>query len=236
MSLNSASFLAGGAGSGKGFAIANFMEKEKFKIRDVDEWKKGSKIVLGEKISSDENQLKFSIRKLFYNFLNNISEIGLTKNTTGSGIFDKSVIEKLQKIEDPYPYFRGLISELGYKIETLKFNQPKRLYSKSKNNFFTLYDLAMLGIVKHSRLPLRLMTIIGFATSILSILIALIFFVYKLLYWNSFELGIAPLIIGIFGIGSIQIFLLGLIGEYIGVLLIHTRKLPLVIEKERINF
>ena len=125
---------------------------------------------------------------------------------------------------------------MGYTIETIKFDQPKRLHGSSKLGLFILYDYAMLGIVKHSRLPLRLMTIIGFVTSILSILVALAFFIYKLFYWNSFELGIAPLIIGIFGIGSIQIFLLGLIGEYVGVLLIHARKLPMVIEKERINF
>ena len=215
---------------------ADFQDPVELIPKYIKKWEEGAKIVLGEKISSKENSFIFSLRKIFYYIINKISDIDLTQNTTGSGIFDKKIVDYIKTIEDPYPYFRGLLSELGYTIETIKFDQPKRLHGSSKNSFFILYDYAMLGIVKHSRLPLRLMTIIGFVTSILSILVALAFFIYKLFYWNSFELGIAPLIIGIFGIGSIQIFLLGLIGEYVGVLLIHARKLPMVIEKERINF
>ena len=215
---------------------ADFQDPVELIPKYIKKWEEGAKIVLGEKISSKENSFIFSLRKIFYYIINKISDIDLTQNTTGSGIFDKKIVDYIKKIDDPYPYFRGLLSELGYTIETIKFDQPKRLHGSSKNSFFILYDYAMLGIVKHSRLPLRLMTIIGFVTSILSILVALAFFIYKLFYWNSFELGIAPLIIGIFGIGSIQIFLLGLIGEYVGVLLIHARKLPMVIEKERINF
>ncbi len=202
----------------------------------IDEWKKGKKIVLAEKISSDENKIKFSLRKLFYNFLNNISETKLTKNTTGSGIFDKSVIDKLKKINDPYPYFRGLLGELGEKISTIKFNQPIRLHGKTKNNISTLYDIGILGVVKHSRKPLRFMVITGFLSSAISLTIALFYFIYKLLYWDSFTLGLAPIVIGIFIVSSIQITLLGLVGEYIGVILLHQRNLPLVIEKERINF
>ena len=202
----------------------------------IEEWKKGNKIVLGEKISSDEDKIKFSLRKLFYNFLDMISETKLTKNTTGSGIFDKSIIEKLKELNDPYPYFRGLISEISSDIKTIKFNQPLRKYGKTKNNISTLYDIGILGVVKHSRKPLRIMTLIGFISSIISLLIGLFYFIYKLLYWNSFTLGLAPIVIGIFVISSIQITLLGLIGEYIGVILLHQRNLPLVIEKERINF
>ena len=215
---------------------ADFQDPVELIPKYIKKWEEGAKIVLGEKNSSKESSFIFSLRKIFYYIINKISDVDLTQNTTGSGIFDKKIVDYIKKIDDPYPYFRGLLSELGYTIETIKFDQPKRLHGSSKNSFFILYDYAMLGIVKHSRLPLRLMTIIGFVTSILSILVALAFFIYKLFYWNSFELGIAPLIIGIFGIGSIQIFLLGLIGEYVGVLLIHARKLPMVIEKERINF
>ena len=202
----------------------------------IEKWKNGSKIVLGEKITSEENNLIFSIRKFFYNFLNRISETELTINTTSSGIFDNSVIEKLKKINDPYPYFRGLISELGEKIVTIKFNQPKRKFGKTKNNFFTLYDIGMLGIVKHSKMPLRIMILLGFLFSIVSFFIALFYLIYKLLFWNSFDLGVAPLIIGIFGFASLQILLLGIIGEYVSVVLTHLRNLPLVEEKERINF
>lgn len=202
----------------------------------IDEWKKGKKIVLGEKISSEENKLKFSVRNLFYNFINYISETELTKNTTGSGIFDKSIIEKLKNIQDPYPYFRGLLSELGEEISTIKFNQPLRLHGKTKNNILTLYDIGILGVVKHSRKPLRFMVITGFISSALSLIVAMFYFIYKLLFWDSFTLGLAPIVIGIFIVSSIQITLLGLVGEYIGVILLHQRNLPLVEEKERINF
>ena len=202
----------------------------------IEKWKKGCKIVLGEKNTSEESNIKFSLRKLFYNFLNKISDFELTKNTTGSGIFDKSVIEKLKKINDPYPYFRGLIAELGEEIETIKFNQPLRKHGVTKNNIATLYDIGILGIVKHSRTPLRFMVVLGFISSVISLLIGIFYLIFKLLFWKSFVLGLAPIIIGIFIVSSIQITLLGLVGEYIGVILLHQRNLPLVIEKERINF
>lgn len=202
----------------------------------LEEWKKGSKIVLGKKITSEENSFIFFIRNFFYKLLNKISETNLTENTTGSGIFDKSIIDQLKKINDPYPYLRGLINEIGEKINLVEFNQPNRKAGKTKNNFFTLYDMGMLGVIKHSRAPIRFVTFLGFLFSLFSILIAIVYFVYKLFFWNSFELGIAPLIIGIFGFASIQILLLGIIGEYVGILLIHQRNMPLVIEKERINF
>lgn len=202
----------------------------------IQKWQEGSKIVLGKKITSEENNLIFFFRKIFYKFLNRISETKLTENTTGSGIFDKSVINQLKNINDPYPYLRGLLNELSEEIDVVEFNQPKRLSGKTKNNIFTLYDIGMLGIIKHSRAPLRLVTFLGFVLSFFSLFTAFIYFVYKLIYWNSFDVGIAPLVIGIFGFASIQILLLGIIGEYVGILLIHLRNLPLVIEKERINF
>ena len=202
----------------------------------IQKWQSGSKIVLGKKISSEENSFIFNIRKFFYKFLNKISDTKLTENTTGSGIFDKSVINQLKNINDPYPYLRGLLNELGEEIHVVEFNQPQRLFGKTKNNIFTLYDIGMLGIVKHSRAPLRFVTFLGFVLSFFSLLIAASYFIYKLIFWNSFDVGIAPLVIGIFGFTSIQILLLGIIGEYVGVLLIHQRNLPLVIEKERINF
>jgi polyisoprenyl-phosphate glycosyltransferase len=202
----------------------------------VKKWQEGSKIVLGKKTSSDESNISFSIRKIFYKYLNKISEMKITENTTGAGIFDKSVIERLRNINDPYPYLRGLLNEIGEKITTVNFNQPKRLFGKTKNNFFTLYDIGMLGVVKHSRMPLRIMILIGFLSSFLSFGVAIFYFIFKLLYWSSFDLGIAPLVIGIYMFASIQILLIGIIGEYIGIILLHQRNMPLVIEKERINF
>lgn len=202
----------------------------------IEEWKNGKKIVLGKKTSSEENKIKYYFRNMFYNFLNKISDFELPINTTGAGIFDKSVIEKLKKINDPYPYFRGLIAELGEDITTIEFKQPLRKSGTTKNNIFTLYDIGMLGVVKHSRKPLRFLTLLGFIASVISMFVGIIYFIYKLIFWDSFSLGIAPIVIGIFVVSSIQITLLGLIGEYIGIILLHQRNMPLVIEKERINF
>ena len=204
--------------------------------RYIKEWEKGNKIILGEKITSNENKLKSFFRKLFYKFLNKISDIKLTNNTTGSGIFDKSVIDKIKNIADPYPYFRGLINEIGEEVKTITFNQPSRKEGLTKNNIFTLYDIGILGIVKHSRKPLRFMVLLGFVLSLISFTTGLFYLIYKLIYWDSFSLGLAPIIVGIFLVSSVQIILLGLVGEYIGIILIHQRNMPLVLEKERINF
>tara|TARA_B100001063_G_C16709712_1_gene527327 strand:+ start:25 stop:951 length:927 start_codon:yes stop_codon:yes gene_type:complete len=202
----------------------------------IEKWKNGSKIVLGKKKSSKENKIIYSIRSFFYKFLNLISENELTINTTGSGIFDRDVINELRNLNDPYPYFRGLVSELGFDASFIEFDQPKRLGGETKNNFYTLYDIAMLGIVKHSRKPLRFMVLIGFMSSFLCLLTATIYLFYKLIFWNTFSVGIAPIVIGLFLISSIQITLLGLVGEYIGVILLNQKKTPMVVEKERINF
>ena len=145
--------------------VSDFQEPINLISQYIKKWENGAKIVLGEKNISEENNFIFSLRKLFYTFLNKISETKLSINTTGTGLFDKEVISRLKKINDPYPYFRGLISEVGFDIETIKFDQPLRKLGKTKNNFFTLYDLAMLGVVKHSRMPLRIMTLLGFISS-----------------------------------------------------------------------
>jgi glycosyltransferase involved in cell wall biosynthesis len=202
----------------------------------IDKWIQGSDIVLLKRKSSQENFILKLFKSLFYKIIRLISESSLTERTTGSGIFSKKIIEELRKIKEPYPYFRGLITEITNNIDTIEFDQPKRLKGNSKNNFFTLFDIGMLGIIKHSRLPLRFMTISGFILSFSSLLIGLFFFAYKLLFWNSFQLGLAPLILGLFFGISVQVFMLGIIGEYVGFILIQTRKMPLVIEKERINF
>jgi glycosyltransferase involved in cell wall biosynthesis len=202
----------------------------------IQEWEKGSDVVMGQKNTSDENFFKSLIRKIFYKLITLISETQLPLNVTGAGLFDKKIIDKLRIINDPYPYFRGMISEVTKDIKFVTFHQPLRFKGKTKNNFFTLYDIAILGVIKHSKLPLRAMTFIGFCVSVLSFFISLIYFFYKIIFWSSFELGMAPLLIGFFFISSIQIILLGLVGEYVINILIHTRQLPLVVEKERINF
>lgn len=202
----------------------------------INKWRLGSKIVLAQKIKSEENILIYFIRKFFYRILRKISDNFLLENTTGAGIFDKSVIEKLKKIKDPYPYFRGLILELGFPIELIKFTQPKRQFGKTKNNFYTMYDIGMLGVVKHSRKPLRFLIFFGLLLSFLSIVFGFFYLIYKIIFWDTFNAGVAPMVIRFFFISSIQIVLLGLIGEYVSIILLHQRDMPLVHEKERINF
>ena len=202
----------------------------------IEEWEKGYDVVLGQKNSSDENFVKHFVKKLFYKFAKRISDTPLLMNTTGSGLIDKKIIDVLKTIDDPYPYFRGLIPEITENIKLISYHQPKRIRGKTKNNFYTLYDLGILGIIKHSKFPLRIMTFFGFIFSLLSLLVALAYLIFKLIYWDSFELGVAPIIIGIFLLAFFQIFLSGFIGEYVMTILTQSRKLPLVIEKERINF
>ena len=215
---------------------SDFQDPPELIHKYIKEWENGHKVVLGQRESSDEFFLKQFFKNIFYKFIKSISELPLMTNTTGAGLFDREILNQVKKIDDPYPYFRGLLSEITSDIKLVKFHQPDRKSGKTKNNFYSLYDIGILGIIKHSKLPLRIMTFIGFITSLLSILVAIVFFFYKILYWDSFDLGIAPLIIGLFGIASIQLFFLGFIGEYVMNILLQTRKLPLVIEKERINF
>jgi len=201
----------------------------------IKQWESGFKNVMAVKPESEENRLMFFIRKAYYNFLQRISEVPLVPNATGSGLFDRVVINELRKINTPYPYFRGLVSEIGFPIATVPFKQPRRTRGVTKNNFYTLYDIAMLGIVSHSKVPLRLMTMVGFMMSLISLL-AVIFLAAKLLFWNKFIMGMAPVLIGMFFFASVQMFFMGILGEYIGMIYTQTRKMPLVVEDYRVNF
>ncbi len=202
----------------------------------IKKWEEGFKIVLGVKETSSESPLFFYIRKAYYRMVSKLSEVELLKNTTGFGLYDQKVIEILRNINDPYPYFRGLICDIGFEIASIPFHQPTRKRGFTKNNFYTLYDLAMLGITNHSKIPLRLATMTGFAVALLSLFVALGYFVYKLIFWDNFQVGMAPLVIGLFFFSSVQLFFIGIIGEYIGAIHTQVLKRPLVIEKERINF
>jgi glycosyltransferase involved in cell wall biosynthesis len=202
----------------------------------IEKWNNGSDAVFLRRKSNKGNFFLEFIKIFFYKIINSLSEIKLLERTTGTGIFDKKIIEELREIEEPYPYFRGLIMEISNKIDTVEFDQPNRKHDESKNNFFTLFDVAMLGIIKHSKLPLRLMTITGFVFSAIACVTGIFFLIYKMLFWESFQLGLAPIILGLFFGISFQILLLGIIGEYVGFILIQVRKFPLVIERERINF
>ena len=202
----------------------------------IKKWEEGFKTVMAVKPASEEAKLMFFLRKTYYKWVTRISEIPLVPNATGAGLFDKAVVAVMRRIDDPYPYFRGLVCEIGFPIATVPFVQPRRLRGITKNNFYTLYDNGMLGVVAHSKVPLRLMTMLGFAMGLISFLAALGFLVAKLAFWNSFELGVAPLLIGMFFLASIQLFFMGLLGEYVGMIYTRVRKLPLVTEAERVNF
>jgi glycosyltransferase involved in cell wall biosynthesis len=202
----------------------------------VRRWAQGYKVVIGIKPKSRESIFMSYLRRSYYAFVGRISEVPLIPNFTGFGLYDKEVVETVRAIDDRYPYFRGMIADLGYPRAEIQFLQPRRERGITKNNFYSLYDTAMLGITNHSKLPLRIATFCGFALSIVSLLIALTYLVAKLLFWNSFSLGTAPLVIGVFFLGAVQLFFVGILGEYIGAIHTQVHKRPLVTEKERVNF
>ena len=191
---------------------------------------------MGVKVRSKESAGMFMLRKFYYGLVRRLSEIELTGNFYGFGLYDRRVIEILRKIDEPYPYFRGLVADIGFPAAKIPYVQPRRERGITENNFYTLYDLAMLGITNHSKVPLRMATFSGFCLAALSLLVAVIYAVYKLLFWYNFQVGIAPLVIGIFFFGAVQLFFTGILGEYIGAIYTQVQKRPLVIESERINF
>jgi len=217
--------------------LASDLQDPPIMIKDfIKKWEEGYKIVLGVKAKSEEPAVIFILRKLYYKLVTRLSEIELTRDNTGFGLYDRQIIEILRRIDDPYPYFRGLTSDIGFDSTKIEYVQPARKRGITKNNFYTLYDLAMLGITNHSKVPLRIAAMLGFLMSGISMLIAIAYFIAKLILWETFTLGIAPLAIGLFFFSSVQLFFIGIIGEYIGSIHTQVLKRPLVIEKERINF
>jgi glycosyltransferase involved in cell wall biosynthesis len=203
----------------------------------LEQWEKGIPIVIAVKNQSRESAPMFLVRKLFYRLIHHISDdIETYENFTGFGLYDRQVIDLVRQFGDPYPYFRGMIAEIGLPHTEVQYEQQRRKSGKSKNNFYTLYDLAMLGITKLSKVPLRLVTFSGFAGSLLSMLGGMAYFAYKLLFWHEFTLGIAPIAIGMFFLGSLQLLFMGIIGEYVGNIHTQVHNRPLVVERERLNF
>lgn len=202
----------------------------------IRHWENGTPVVLGVKNQSDENRLMYWVRTRYYQLLNQLANLETYENFTGFGLYDRSVVEIVRSFDDPYPYFRGIIAEIGLPHVKVFYNQKARKRGITKNNFYTLYDLAMLGITNLSRVPLRLFTFFGFACATLSILFALGYLVYKLLFWNSFSVGVAPIVIGLFFFASVQIAFIGLLSEYIAAIHTQVSKRPLVVERERVNF
>lgn len=215
---------------------ADFQEPPELIPKLIEEWENGYKIVIGKKNSSKENPIMYIIRLIYYKLIKYISEIEHIDNFNGFGLYDKSFINVLKDLDDSEPYLRGIVAELGYKIKTITYEHQKRKFGKTHFNFYKLYDHAMLGITSYSKIVLRFATMFGFLFSVITFIIGFINLIMKLINWNSFPIGMASLIVGIFFIGSVQIFFIGLLGEYILNINLRVMKRPLVIEEERINY
>lgn len=204
----------------------------------VHEWEKGHKIVSGIKTSSKENRFIYFLRTMYYKVIKNMSTTEMIEHFTGFGLYDKSFIAILRQLDDPIPFIRGIVAEYGrgFNRTEIAYEQPKRRAGKTHNNFYSLYDAAMLSFTSYTKVGLRLATFLGFIAGTVSLLIALFYTIYKLTHWYTFQAGNAPMVIGIFLLGSMQLFFIGLLGEYI--LNINTRVIhrPLVVEEKRLNF
>lgn len=206
-------------------------------IRDfLKEWEAGYQIVAAVKTQTHDSFLLGLFRRIYYHLVAKIANTQLLKNFTGFGLYDKKVMLALRQMNDPYPYFRGLICEIGFSVKTIPYTQPDRKLGLSKNNFYTLYDMAMLGITNHSKVPLRLATFCGFGLSLFSFLLSIGFLLCKLIFWQQFSLGMAPMLIGLFFFSSVLLFFIGILGEYVAAIHTQVQNRPLVFEKERINF
>ncbi len=216
--------------------VADFQDPPSLIPTLVKKWEEGYKVVCAVKTTSKENPLMYLMRSMYYKTLKKMSEVDSINHFTGFGLYDKQVVEALRLMDDPYPYFRGLICEVGFKRALVEFEQPKRERGKTHSSFYKLFDVAMLGITANSKVPLRLATIGGFIFSVIALIGALVYFILKLVFWYNMPMGIAPLIISVFFFSSIQLFFIGLLGEYIAQILTKVTNRPLVIESERINF
>ena len=202
----------------------------------LEKWEEGYKVVMGQKTKSKENPLMFQVRKLYYKIMSALSETEHLENVTGYGLFDKEVLDMIQWMDDPDPYIRGLVTQLGYKYCLVEYTQQQRTSGKSSYNFNKYFDFAITGLTHVSKKPLRIATLLGFAMSGISLVLAVVYLIMKLVHWYDFDMGTAPILIGMFLLGSIQLAFIGVIGEYIGSILTKVTKRPMVVEEERINF
>lgn len=202
----------------------------------ISAWEAGSKVVLAVKPVAEGNTVLHSLRRSYYTMLDKISDVPMTKDATGFGLYDRQVLDEIRKINDPYPYFRGLVDELGFRTTTIPFVQPRRIRGVTKNNFYTLYDIAMLAIVSHSMVPLRVASIFGVVLGILSIVAGMLVFAAKLIWWDRFVAGLAPISILLFFMFGVLLLFIGILGEYVGSVHTYLQRRPIVVERERINF
>ena len=215
---------------------ADFQDPVEMISEFVHEWENGYKIVIGQKTSSRENKLMYFLRSCYYKVIKKFSDVEQIEHFTGFGLYDYEFIKVLKGLEDPTPFLRGIVAELGFKRKNIPYEQQKRRAGKTNNNFMRLYDAAMLSFTSYTKIGLRVSTFIGFGVSILSFMIALVYLILKLVFWNTFVAGTAPILIGMFFLGAVQLIFMGLMGEYILSINQRVMKRPLVIEEERINF
>jgi len=217
------------------YIVADLQDPPELIRQFVARWEEGYKVVVGVRAASAERPPMRWVRALYYTVIERLSEVPQVRNFTGFGLYDREVIEQVREIDDPYPYFRGLICDLGYRRAEITYSQPARQHGATKNNLYTLYDLAMLGVTNHSKVPLRLATMAGFLLSIVAIGVSVIYLVMKLLFWQTFSFGLAPVLIGIYFFGAVQLLFIGVMGEYVGSIHTQVYHRPLVVERERIN-
>ena len=216
--------------------VADFQDPVEMIPKYIHEWEKGYKIVIGIKTSSKENRLMYWLRSCYYKTIKKLSDVEQIEHFTGSGLYDREFIEVLRNLDDPTPFLRGIVAELGYRRKEIPYEQPRRRAGKTHNNLYRLYDAAMLSVTSYTKAGLRLATIFGSICAVVSMLIAMVYLVMKLIWWDRFPAGMAPMLIGMLFLGSVQLFFIGFLGEYIMSINQRVMKRPLVIEEERINF
>lgn len=216
--------------------VCDFQDPVELIPRYIEEWEKGYKIVIGIKTKSKENKLMYKLRSIYYKLIKKFSNVEQIEHFTGSGLYDKEFVEVLRELKDPTPFLRGIVAELGFKRKEIPYEQPERRAGKTHNNFFTLYDAAMLSITSYTKAGLRICTFLGMFCGIISAVIGLVYLIFKLIWWDRFVAGMAPILIGMFFLGALQLFFIGFIGEYVCSINQRVMNRPLVIEEERINF
>jgi glycosyltransferase involved in cell wall biosynthesis len=224
-------------GDAVGSVAADLQDPPELFVEMIREWEKGLPIVAAIKNSSDESGLMYRLRTAYYRLVARLTNIEFLEHFTGFGLYDRSVVEQIRNnFPDPYPYFRGMIAELGLPCAKVFYNQKRRERGFTKNNFYSLYDFAMLGLTNLSKVPLRLVIGCGFVSAAISFLLGVVYLAYKLVFWSRFSVGVAPVVLGLFFLGSVQLIALGIIGEYVGSIHTFVLNRPLVTERERINF
>lgn len=216
--------------------VADFQDPPEMIKEFVAKWEEGYDTVLAIKAQSQENSMMYRLRELYYGMLHKLSEVPVFKNFTGFGLYDRKVMDAMRRMRDPYPFLRGMVAEVGYKVARIPYDQPVRLHGVTKNNFYSLYDMGMLGIINNSKIPLRLAIFVGSFMGVVSFFVGFGYLIAKLIYWDEMNMGMAPLLIIATFSFSILLFFIGILGEYVGMIYTQVLDRPLVFEKERINF